>query len=323
MNNETSCTSLNRGWTEFMSRTPATIAVETSILLLIGLVAIGGNLLVVLSIYRNPSLRTITNYFVLSLAVSDILYPVSVISITVVASIRGRSSVGSHVCGFQAIFSSSLVVVSVNTITLMAINRFVRVCKPQKYKKIFHRKTSITMIGAVWIASFTGMTLINSMGVSVYSRLSPYKIMCVFAYYDNKKPRIIISNLPHVFCLFLPFTIIVYCYFKVFKKIREHKRNVAPSNQGRLGTSVQEIKVTWVLFTMLVGYCLTWVLVLGVLLASSISCRYEYQLPREIHMIVTYGIASGSILNPIIYGVFNMAFRLEYKRILIQWYSCT
>jgi hypothetical protein len=75
---------------EFMNRSTAVICIETSTLLLIGLIAIGGNLLVVLSIYRNPSLRTITNYFVFSLSITDILFPMIGLPLTLFWSIKSR-----------------------------------------------------------------------------------------------------------------------------------------------------------------------------------------------------------------------------------------
>jgi hypothetical protein len=137
------------------------------------------------------------------------------------------------------------------------------------------------------------------------------------AYNNDNQPGVIVSNLPHVFTILIPLTIVIYCYYKIFKKIRQHKRNVAPSsNPSGLGTSVQEIKVTWVLFAVLLGYCLTWIPVLGNLVASNICSRYNYDLPRQVHILVTYAMASSSIINPIIYGVSSMAFRREYKKIL-------
>jgi hypothetical protein len=79
-----------------------------------------------------------------------------VISITAVTSIQSSVFLGQEMCDFQATSAANLAGVSVNTIVVMAVNRFVRVCKSLKYTKIFNRKTSLIMIGAVWIVSFTG-----------------------------------------------------------------------------------------------------------------------------------------------------------------------
>jgi dopamine D2-like receptor len=59
--------------------TPQTVTIETTsvnywafILIIFPLFTIFGNILVVVSVYREKSLHTVTNYFVVSLAISDI-----------------------------------------------------------------------------------------------------------------------------------------------------------------------------------------------------------------------------------------------------------
>jgi hypothetical protein len=198
------------------------------------------------------------------------------------------------------------------TMALMAVNRFVRVCKPQKYNKFFNKKTSLIMIGACWIIVFTSVPLIIQQAKLVYPIFEPHKTWCGFGRSRKTLTFKILTNLIVILDILIPLTIIIYCYFKVFKKIREHKRNIAPSsNISSLGPSVQEIKVTWTLFAVLLGYCLNWFPVLIVVVVSNLT-----EVPRQAHMIVTYGMASSSAINPMIYGVMNPAFRREYKKII-------
>ncbi|XP_031554510.1 melatonin receptor type 1A-like [Actinia tenebrosa] len=304
--------SISKSMMEFLNRSPATIAVETSILLLIGLIAIGGNLLVVLSIYRNTSLRTITNYFVLSLAMTDILNPLLSLPFTLAWSIRSRFFMGYEVCDFQVIVSISLMQASITNIVLMAVNRFIRVCKPHKYAKYFNRKNSLAMIVAVWVIHVIIVVSVITDGKIVFANFKANKIMCNLTRGEKTSLSSIFFNIAIVIFFLVPFTIIVYCYYKVFKKIREHKRNVAPpSNPNSLGTCRQEIKVTWTMFAVLVGYCATWFPVLIVVLVSSMT-----RLSGAVHMIVTYSMAGSSAINPVIYGVMNPAFRREFIKIL-------
>jgi melatonin receptor type 1A len=320
--NATNITTVSRGLKEFMNRSTAIIAIETTILLLIGLFAIGGNLLVIVSIYRNPSLRTSTNYFVLSLSITNILYPITSLPLTLVWSVKSRFIFGQETCDYQGILTTGLTYISVVTIALMAVNRFVRVCKPQKYRVLFNKKTSLIMICAVYITVFASEI------IALYSKeqnelasvkFLPHKLVCSLLFNRKQKISRIIGSVTIVVTLVIPFTIIVYCYYKVFKKIREHKRNVAPSsNPSGLGTSVQEIKVTWTLFAVLLGYCVTWIPVLFVSLLSNIF--RSSSLPRQAHMIVTFTGASSCAINPVIYGMLNTAFRQEYRRIVcLKW----
>ncbi|XP_031561749.1 muscarinic acetylcholine receptor M3-like [Actinia tenebrosa] len=298
---------------EFWNRSPATIAVETSILLLIGLIAIGGNLLVVISIYRNPSLRTITNYFVLSLSVTDILYPVLGLTLTIAWSIKSRFAFGHNMCFMQALISISLNLISAATIVLMAVNRYVCVCKPQYYKKIYNIKTCLIMIGSVWIATFTLPILLVAKSFWVVEFI-PEKILCGY-FYNNKDIVVsVTTNTILSIALVIPVVIIIYCYYKVFQKIRQHKKNIAPaSNPSSLRTSVQEIRVTWTMFAVLVGYCLAWSPALLFILATNLT---NVNVPRQYHLVVTYTVACGSAINPVIYGLLNTAFRREFLKIL-------
>ncbi|XP_031556573.1 melatonin receptor type 1A-like [Actinia tenebrosa] len=302
------------------SRSTAIIAAETSILLLIGLITFVGNLLVVISIYRNPSLRTITNYFVLSLCVTDILAPLLGLTPILAWSIRNHffEVFGEGTCIFQGLLTTGLTYISVITITLMAVNRFIRVCKPDKYSKLFNKKTSLIMIGALWTTVFT-LELVALYGRKenkfAFVKFLEHKLTCGLMFNRDQKSSRTIGTLTLIFILLVPFIIIFFCYFKVFKKIRQHKRSIAPaSNPRSLGTSVQEIKVTRTLFAVLIGYCFTWIPVMIVTLLSNLFGSRS--LPRQAHMIVTFSGISSSAINPVIYGILNRTFRHEYQRIV-------
>lgn len=58
-------------------------------LLVFPLLTVFGNVLVVLSVYRERSLRTVTNYFIVSLAIADIMVAILVMPISVYVEVRG------------------------------------------------------------------------------------------------------------------------------------------------------------------------------------------------------------------------------------------
>jgi hypothetical protein len=169
------------------------------------------------------------------------------------------------------------------------------------------------MIGTVWIITFTAVIILVKGNGVIHAKFRPHEIICGIVQSNNDAALRNLGNISLVIFLVIPLITLGYCYFKVFKKIREHKKNIAPSsNQNNLGTSVQEIKITWVLFAVLMGYVLTWVPFFIMILLPNISTTY---LPRQAHMVVTYATASSSAVNPIIYGVLNTAFRQEYRKI--------
>ena len=84
--------------TEFplVPRSTAQVVGESMIFLTIDLLAFSGNLLVCLAMYRNPRLRTTTNIYITTLAVSDILNSLIVQPLTVGTIMTGRWVAGSY-----------------------------------------------------------------------------------------------------------------------------------------------------------------------------------------------------------------------------------
>ena len=54
------------------ARETALIVVESCLFVLLNIAALFGNLMVCLAFYRNPTLRTVQNYFTLSFALADL-----------------------------------------------------------------------------------------------------------------------------------------------------------------------------------------------------------------------------------------------------------
>ncbi|CAG2182764.1 unnamed protein product [Oppiella nova] len=57
----------------------ATVIVSVVILGLINMIVIAGNILVIVSVFTSAKLRTVTNFFIVSLAVADLLVGIAVI----------------------------------------------------------------------------------------------------------------------------------------------------------------------------------------------------------------------------------------------------
>jgi len=134
----------------------------------------------------------------------------------------------------------------------------------------------------------------------------------MFVYKGKFSLAAILGNLCFLLCVGVPLTIMFFCYYKVFRKIREHKRNVAPMGARGvgLGPSVKEVKITWTLFTVLLSYMLLWIPALTVLLAQNFVGR----IPRSVQLVLPYTVLIGSCINPFIYGIMNSAFRNEYAK---------
>nr|XP_058950483.1 octopamine receptor beta-1R-like [Pocillopora verrucosa] len=108
------------------------------------------NSLICIAVYRNARLRSSTNLYIISLAISDIINAVIVMPFTVGVLITGEWPFGEAVCDFHAFFTLFSVYVSPTTMGLTAFNRYVRIVKPQHYPRIFTDTRSKIYIAAVF-----------------------------------------------------------------------------------------------------------------------------------------------------------------------------
>ncbi|CAH3191717.1 unnamed protein product, partial [Porites evermanni] len=95
-------------------RTLLTVTIHTLSLSLMALLSVIGNILVCLAFHRNRRLRTVTNCYVYSLAVTDLIFACSVYPMDAIASALRRWSFGSILCQFNGFTSYLWVTVSIN-----------------------------------------------------------------------------------------------------------------------------------------------------------------------------------------------------------------
>ena len=89
-------TSMIASGTVSIGRDTALMVAEACISVILNIAALAGNLLVCLVFYRNPSLLTVTNYFVLSLAITDLSMAVLEMSFVTLSTIIGNGRVGEY-----------------------------------------------------------------------------------------------------------------------------------------------------------------------------------------------------------------------------------
>ena len=136
------------------SRSLLTVMLHTVLLGIIFVLSTFGNLLVCLAFYKNRRLRSITNFYVLSLAVADLTVAIFAFPSVIVASGLRKWPFSDGSCQFSGFVTSYLFMVSLCILALTSINRYFCVVKPQRYSYFFNRKKTILSIFYVWIVMF-------------------------------------------------------------------------------------------------------------------------------------------------------------------------
>ncbi|XP_046844537.1 orexin receptor type 2-like isoform X2 [Xenia sp. Carnegie-2017] len=113
-------------------------------------IAFFGNLLVIVVVYKNKKLRTITNFQIVNMSVADILITVAAMPATVYQIYEGnRWPFGVVACKMFVFLQGISVSCSIFTMTCIAIDRFSAIIFP--YKKYIDQRCCNIMIGLCWL----------------------------------------------------------------------------------------------------------------------------------------------------------------------------
>ncbi|KAG9467854.1 hypothetical protein GDO78_014171 [Eleutherodactylus coqui] len=112
-----------------------------------------GNTLIIIVLVMNKRLRTITNCFLLSLAVSDIMVTMLCMPFTLIPNLMGNFIFGEVICKTAAYFMGISISVSTFNLVAIAIERYSAICNPLKSRVWQTRSHAYKVIAATWILS--------------------------------------------------------------------------------------------------------------------------------------------------------------------------
>ena len=124
---------------------------------LLSILTLGGNSLVIAVIYRNRNLRTVINFLILNMAISDLLIPVFALTRGIKLIYLPRREwpldgvIGSIACKFRPFAGDLSITVSVLTLEVVALERCFSVVFPMKRQPIRSTKTCIIAIALIWL----------------------------------------------------------------------------------------------------------------------------------------------------------------------------
>ncbi|ENN71710.1 hypothetical protein YQE_11633, partial [Dendroctonus ponderosae] len=125
--------------------------------------ALLGNVFVCYIVMQSPRMRTVTNYFIMNLAVGDILITVMCIPFTSVPVMLQFWPFGSFMCTFVNYSATLSVFVSAYTLVAISIDKWMLIMYPLKPR--ISKRSATCIIASVWI--FAGITVLPTAIFSV------------------------------------------------------------------------------------------------------------------------------------------------------------
>uniref|UniRef100_UPI00398E66DF neuropeptide FF receptor 2-like n=1 Tax=Pristiophorus japonicus TaxID=55135 RepID=UPI00398E66DF len=309
----------------FYQQTSSVATVFITSYLLIFLLCMLGNGLVCFIVVRDRHMWTVTNFFILNLAISDLLVGIFCMPSTLVDNILTGWPFGSFVCKMSGLVQGISVSASVFTLVAIAVDRFRCIVYPLKQK--LNMTVATIIITVIWVLAVSIMCpsaimlQVTKLPDNVRIVRSPMKTYPYYQCYEawpTPKMRKIYTTVLFSNIYLAPLSLIVIMYARIgitlFKTSmpvgevsRQENRNIVSKKKRRV---IKMLAIVALLFT------LSWLPLWTLMMLSDYARLSHYQL-RIINFYI-YPFAHwlafcNSSVNPIIYGYFNENFRQGFQ----------
>ncbi|XP_041710082.2 adenosine receptor A2a-like [Coregonus clupeaformis] len=187
--------------------------------LLIALLAIAGNILVCLAVTLNRKLRTVTNYFLVSLAVADIFVGVLAIPCAVLTDL-GQPRHNLPLC--LLLLSVLIVLTQSSILSLLAVaaERYVAILLPLQYQRIVSPRNARLALVLTWCLAL----LSGSIPLMGWHGSLPPSGACLFTCVVNLSYMVYFNFFG---CVLVPLVVMFIIYGHIFVTVRQQLRRIA------------------------------------------------------------------------------------------------
>ncbi|KAM6972289.1 alpha-1A adrenergic receptor [Aplochiton taeniatus] len=207
-----------------ISNTSCTQIIFDSEILVVGiflalfiLVAIVGNILVILSVVCNRHLHTVTNFFIVNLAMADLLLSIMVLPFSASLEVLGCWVFGRVFCNIWAAVDVLCCTASILSLCIISIDRYIGVKYCLKYPTIMTEKKAGVILVIVWVSS-----MVISIGPLLGWKEPPPLDDSICSITEEPGYALFSS----LFSFYLPLMVILIMYFRVYVVARRTTKSL-------------------------------------------------------------------------------------------------
>ena len=184
---------------------------------LLMIIIIVGNGLVVLAIAIDRNLKAVQNWFIASLAISDLLVGLLIMPFSLANEVMGYWYFGNILCELWLATDVLLCTASIMNLCLISLDRFWSITRAISYVKQRTKKRAILMIALVWILSM----IICFPPLVGWKRPQPMKFGKPLCVLSEDTGYVVYSTLGS---FYIPLVVMVVVYFKIYLAARSRAR---------------------------------------------------------------------------------------------------
>ena len=280
-----------------------------------------GNIVLIVVVCRTRTMRTCTDYLVVSMAVSDIFIPSLSFSFHMAFlsdKFAGNLSqtTGTVLCKLISFFYEVSYEVSMLSLTVFTVYRFYAVVFPMR-ARVQNRRTCIILLLFTWVLAIA----LSSITLFFYKFSLKYQ----FCFMDLSRHHLRILDTIHIsFFFFVPLLVMLVMYPVIIVKLR---RQQIPGNANRSKTVIrrrnQNFRLTTMFITITVAFILCWGMIRVMYQTYLVSLVTDWCTFLKVYSVVVIFPTVFHAVNPVIYFSFCPSYRRGIKQLLSCCCRCT
>ena len=300
-----------------LSTSPPLKFFKVLVLCLIMLCGVIGNLIVIAILFKHKRMRSTTNKFIWNMAVSDLLLVISGLPIDIASLIADSvqwqigGGFGLALCKLLPFLADVSVAVSIQTLVMVAFDRFYAIKFPMRKPLITNRVCSVTIV-IIW---FIAMALYSPIFYTAKLKQFADKLFCTMDWgpeFDNTTAQS--RHFVSIFVLLyaIPLLLIMFAYFAIYIELRRQTRTNGYSRceLERKVRGKENSKILKLIITVVLLFSLSWLPLHIYAFLKYFSKKQTLTCSMEIlQVILVFTKNSGCAGNPFVYFIFLEKYR--------------
>ena len=296
---------------------------ETFAYCLLFVVSLAGNILIGIIVYKEKAMRTPINILIVNMAISDLLYsiinfPALFVRLNTASHWLFSGPFGQTLCRLKYFVNDVSIAVSIQSLVLIAVDRFVAVVFPLRPSLISSKQCRLSIL-VIWIVAM----VVSCPNLTTWKFVeNPEGLVCRREWKDKFRESSSIKNdilVTIIVFIYVPLVLIAILYFSIAVRIKSQKIPGEPSVNARKQRLKRERNALKMSVAIVFAFAVCWLpscIIFFLFLFSSdsammSSCAFQYSAHIAFFLVRSY-----CAVNPCICFIFSGNYRQGLKNLL-------